>query len=87
MLKFLIVMVLVIYLMWKIGQFLFKVLIIGAGGQAAYRQQQEYRKHQASAKHQNNKENISIDYIPENGKHGGTDHFKGGEYVDYEEVK
>ena len=86
MLKFLIVMVLVIYLIYKVAQFLLKVLIIGAGGQAAYKQRQEYRKYQSTHQH-DKKGNVSIDYIPENGKQAGSQNFKGGEYVDYEEVK
>ena len=30
--------------------------------------------------------NVNIDYVPEDKKQGMTDKFKGGDYVDYEEV-
>lgn len=30
---------------------------------------------------------VNIDYVPKNGKEKFGDNFKGGEYVDYEEVK
>ena len=31
--------------------------------------------------------NVDIDYVPEDKKQNQTDKFKGGEYIDYEEVK
>lgn len=31
--------------------------------------------------------NLDIDYIPENKNHASTQNYKGGDYVDYEEVK
>lgn len=31
--------------------------------------------------------NVDIDYVPEDKKQNKTDNFKGGEYIDYEEVK
>lgn len=30
--------------------------------------------------------NVDIDYMPEDKKRGMTDKFKGGDYIDYEEV-
>ena len=30
--------------------------------------------------------NVDIDYIPEDKKQGKSDKFKGGEYIDYEEI-
>jgi len=30
--------------------------------------------------------NVDIDFVPEDKKQGRTDNFKGGEYIDYEEV-
>ena len=31
--------------------------------------------------------NVDIDYVPEDKEQNQTDKFKGGEYIDYEEVK
>lgn len=31
--------------------------------------------------------NVDIDYVPDDKKQSQTDKFKGGEYIDYEEVK
>lgn len=31
--------------------------------------------------------NLDIDYVPKDNKQNKTDNFKGGEYIDYEEVK
>jgi len=31
--------------------------------------------------------NLDIDYIPKDKKQNKTDNFKGGDYIDYEEVK
>jgi hypothetical protein len=84
MLKFLIIMTLVIYLIFKVGQFLFRVLILGAGGQEAYRRQQQNRQQHST--HQR-KKGVSIDYVPDDRKNGGQSGYQGGEYVDYEEVK
>ena len=85
MLKFLIIVVLVSYLLFKVIQFLFKVLIIGAGGQEAYRRQQGYQQQQNSTRQKRG--DISIDYVPKDGKKNSSSNYDGGEYVDYEEVK
>jgi hypothetical protein len=47
-------------------------------------------KNDLEDKHSNRKRakdsNVDIDFVPEDKKQGRTDKFKGGEYIDYEEV-
>lgn len=87
MLKFLIIMTLVIYLIYKVVQFLFKVFILGATGQDTYRRQQ-YQRQQQNHRTTPRDGNVSIDFTPKDqSKKGQTDGYRGGEYVDYEEVK
>jgi hypothetical protein len=86
MLKFLIIMALVIYLIYKVMQFFFKIFILGATGQEAYKKQ--YQRQQSNHQHKPKDGNVSIDYVPQDQrKKGNPSDFGGGDYVDYEEVK
>jgi len=84
MLKFLLILVLIFYLIYRIGGFLFRMLFIGA-----QKQQQQYQNQSQQQSHRKApNSNLNIDYAPgskQEDKKGGD--FKGGEYVDYEEVK
>lgn len=86
MLKFLIVMSLIIYLIYKVMQFFFKIFILGATGQNSFKKQ--YQRQQASHQHTPKDGNVSINYVPENQrKKGNPSDYGGGDYVDFEEVK
>lgn len=80
MLKFLLILFLIGYLFFKIGGFLFR-LFLGRTAKAA--QERQYKQNN---KGRTTKDGINIDHIPnQKGKRTGGN-FKGGEYVDYEEL-
>ena len=80
MLKFLIISALVFYLVYKFSGFLIKGLF---SANKAANKDKEFR---SSSKFKPSDGNVNVDYVPkEDGKKPGD--FKGGEYVDYEEVK
>jgi len=68
---------LVIYWLYKtVGKFFFKTLSGNGGQQNPYQGHQQQRSREGS---------IHVDYNPKD-KKGNQQDFKGGEYVDYEEV-
>ncbi len=79
MLKFLAILFIVSYLTYKVGGYLIRALYITLGHDPS--QRNFHRKSKASADG-----NINIDYVPQDKKRSKKD-FKGGEYVDYEDVK
>jgi hypothetical protein len=86
MLKFLIIMALVIYLIYRVMQFFFKIFILGATGQETFKKQ--YQRKQPTHQHKPKDGNVSIDYVPQSqNKKGSPSNYGGGDYVDYEEVK
>jgi len=83
MIKFLLIIFFVIYLFVKIGGFIMRTLFSG------------FVKNQQNAQHNQNTQykkptdgNVNIEYIPDSKKTKPTNKegFKGGDYVDYEEV-
>lgn len=84
-LKFLIILILVCYVFYRVGGFLFKMLFLGATERYKYStQDQEYKKPPRSARDSN----LNIDYVPKKEKETDKpDRFQGGDYVDFEEVK
>lgn len=94
MLKFLILTILFIYIVYKASNFIIKIFFPIAH---ARRMQQEYaRKNQFGPKYRREQQqqrspdgHIHVDYVPkkEEKRERSTQDFKGGEYVDYEEVK
>lgn len=88
MLKFLIILVLIIYLLYRVGGFLFRLFFLNA---SEYQQQQQQQRRTGSYDHHSDKRkapdsNLNIDYVPRDSKGKKIDGYKGGEYVDYEEV-
>lgn len=78
--KFIIIVLLLGFIFYKTLGFIFKLL---GGSQAAgktrgYTQQHYHKPPPANG-------NVNIDYVPDEGKKSGGK-FKGGEYVDFEEV-
>ncbi|ELR69917.1 hypothetical protein C900_04440 [Fulvivirga imtechensis AK7] len=83
MLKFFIIVFLIGFLAFKVLGLFFRVLL---GGSAADRSGQRSYQNQQYQSGRSTDGNVNIDYVP-NGKSKGTSkEFKGGEYVEYEEI-
>ena len=84
MFKFLIIFFLIIYILSKVGGFIFRTLFSGFSGQNSSRQTYQSQQ-QRSNKPQDG--NVNIDFNPKqrNSSDQGRD-FKGGDYVKFEEV-
>lgn len=81
MLKFLIILVLILYVFYKTAGFLFRLVFGNLRSDPGHFNN---RNHQQSRKAPGT--NLNIDKVPQGqAKKDGT--FKGGEYVDFEEVK
>ena len=80
MFKFLLILFLIGYLFFKIAGFIFRIFL-GRTAKAA-----QDRQYQQNSRSKTTKDGIHINNVPdEKGKRSGGN-FKGGEYVDYEEV-
>ena len=77
MLKVLIIIFLIAYVIYKVGGFLFKSFFIG--------HQEAQRPYDAQQKHKPSDGNVYVDSQTQQKSNKDKD-FKGGEYVDYEEV-
>ena len=75
MFKFLLIIFLVGYGLYRVGGFLFKILSLGGSS---------FEKHTRTTPKRPPGSNVDVDFVP--GKTGKKD-FKGGEYVDFEELK
>ncbi len=78
MLKFLLIIVLVVYALFRIGTFLLKIFF-GSLGKQQYSQQRTSSRRAPGS-------NLNIDHVQKQKSKKEQD-FSGGEYVDYEEVK
>jgi len=76
MIKFLLILSVISYLIYKVGGFLFKILFIGATQSKRASNMRSGRKYSAPDS------NVYIEDIPKK-----SEGFKGGDYIDYEEVK
>ena len=95
MLKFLLITIIFIYVVYKASNFVIKLLF---PVEHARRMQAEfarkngfgpkYRREQQQSQQHAPDGSINVDYVPkEDKRERTTQDFKGGEYVDYEEVK
>ncbi|UII34494.1 DUF4834 family protein [Fulvivirga ulvae] len=84
MLKFLIIAFLIGFLFFKLLGLFFRILI---GRSAADRSGGRAYQNQQYQSGRSNDGNVNIDYVPKNGSNKSPKAFKGGEYVDYEEIK
>ena len=83
-LKFFLITILVIFVLVKIGSFIFRTMFWMLGAKAGDRNPYKQTQQRYS---QANGGDIEIEYVPgKEGKKRKSD-FNGGEYVDYEEVK
>lgn len=73
----------IIYVLFKISQLILKMIFMRAAGihkKQTYAYQSHHKKAQGS--------NLNIDYIPGKNKSDESGkNFKGGDYVDFEEIK
>ncbi len=76
--KFILFGVVIYYIFKTIGGFVFRIL----GGRM-----QQYQQQQRPKTDQKKEGEIHIDYAPKDGKRKNQSGAKGGEYIDYEEVK
>ncbi|MDA0194081.1 MAG: DUF4834 family protein [Bacteroidetes bacterium] len=82
MFKFLLILFLISYIVYKVGGFIFKVLYSGfseAQRQGNFNSQHKAQKRKAPGS------NLDIEHIPDKNKKDQK--FKDGDYVDYEEVE
>ena len=98
MLKFIIISILFIYVVYKASDFILRMLDSVTGRnrmKSSSRRERnfgpEHRRQQRSNYRQPKNGNVNIDYIPEDEKNKKqrhpTEDFRGGDYVDYEELK
>ncbi|MEM6844820.1 MAG: DUF4834 family protein [Bacteroidota bacterium] len=97
MLKFIIITVLFIYVVYKASDFILRMIdsITGGGRRVNNTNRQkrnfgpEYRRQQKQGRSRQPNGDVNIDYIPEDQKkkQRSSQDFKGGDYVDYEEIK
>ena len=78
MIKFLLIVIAFFYILSKIGGFVLRRLFGAAAQQAQQQQRAQTRKSTDG--------NVHIDYAPKKGEKSSKN-FKGGDYVDFEEVK
>lgn len=76
MFKYIFIFLLVLIFVPPVRRFLFWLIV----GNQMVKEQKRYEKKQQARK----EGEIKVDYIPDNGKSNGS---KGGQYVDFEEVK
>jgi hypothetical protein len=78
MFKFLLIIILVVYSLFRIGTFILKVFF-GSLGKQQYSQQRTSSRRAPGS-------NLNIDHVQQQPSKK-SQNFSGGEYVDYEEVK
>jgi hypothetical protein len=79
MLKFLAILFIISYVTYKFGGFIMRTLYTVMGQDPTQRNFNNQSQKKSGS-------DINIDYVPKD-KKAGNSTFKGGEYVDYEEVK
>ena len=84
MLKFLLITFLIAYLLFKVGGYLFRIFFWSLGGKMKNGQFNNNGKNSTMRPPNGN---VDIHYVPKDRKEEKEKVFKGGEYVDYEEVK
>jgi hypothetical protein len=85
--KFIILSIIGFYILFKVVGFLFRLLIsTSVNNVRSYQQSQQYQQQSGNGSYKRPApdSNVNIDYIPED---KSKSEFKGGDYVDYEEVK
>ena len=83
MLKFFLILILIFYLIYRLGGFFLRVLFTSAFQQHQRQYRQGQNGHHVKTPPNSN---VQVDYIPKEDR-GDRKEFDGGQYVDYEEVK
>ena len=83
MFKFLILIFLFFFVIVRIGGFVIKLLFSGFGGQ----QRNTFERGQRPQQKKPADGNVNIDYVPDAKRDKKSQKFKGGDYVDYEEME
>ena len=76
MIKFFLILIFITYLTYKLGSFIFKILFISAAQSKRSSNTGHGRKYSVPGS------NVNIENMPKK-----SEGFKGGDYIDYEEVK
>lgn len=93
MLKFIIITIIFIYLIIKVSGFILRIFdtLLGRTGSGADRRRNFGSEHRRQTYRRPANGNVNVDYIPEEEekkeKNRHSKGFRGGEYVDYEEIK
>ena len=77
--RFLLLTIIIGYIIIKAINFFFRI-VLGGSTVNQYGNQQQHRQQRPS------NGNVNVDYVPKDDKKS-KENFKGGEYVDFEEVK
>ena len=85
-LKFFLITILVIFVLIKVGSFIFKTMFWMLGARAGNRNSPSYKQNQQRQTYRTSG-GIEIEYVPGKSSNQSKSDFKGGEYVDFEEVK
>lgn len=84
MFKFLLILFIVGYIFVKVGGFIFRMFLGGLGAKSS---QQQYTSRNRAQQKRKTADGISIEFEPEDKSKRSAKNFRGGEYVDYEEIK
>jgi UPF0716 family protein affecting phage T7 exclusion len=79
MFKYIFIVFIILILIPQVRRWLFWLIV----GKQLMKEQKRRQNQHKSTSTSKNKDDINIDYVPGDAKKGG---FKGGEYIDYEEV-
>lgn len=86
MLKFLLFLVLFVYVMYKLSGFLNRFFGMIGGNRYNHQSFERNRQYGGQRRRQSDG-NVTVDYVPNGKQHRRKNKGQGGEYVDYEEVK
>lgn len=84
MIKFLLITFLIAYLLFKVGGYLFRIFFWSLGGKM---ENGQFNNSREASNTRPPNSNVDVHYVPKDEKKEKEKVFKGGEYVDYEEVK
>ena len=88
MIKFLLIVFIIGYLLYRVLGFVFKLLLGVSGSSQNQRHfnQQHHKRSEYKPKSKPADGNVNIDYVPDKQKKKGR-YTNNGEYIDYEEIK
>jgi hypothetical protein len=87
MIKFLIITFLILYLVFKFGGFLLRIFFNTLGNRVHQKFAEQGANGHTYSKTKPKGSNVEVEFAANKNGQNGKPEFKGGEYVDYEEVK